>query len=66
MSPRTPRPPQAAGTFFANVTLMLTDSWTTNNEPPLLRVLLDQPAPRRIWNWVSKEVAGRGWIHGHG
>ena len=54
--------------FFTNTTLLLTTSWTTNTEPPLLRVLLDQPAPRRIWNWVSKEapVAGASMDTGSG
>jgi len=59
----TPYPMPTPGTrhFFANTTLMTTTDWTTNNSnPPLLRVLLNQAAPRRIWNWVSKEspVAG--------
>ena len=46
--------------FFASVTLMLTNSWTTNTSDPLLRVLLNQPSPRRIWNWVSKESPDAG------
>jgi type IV pilus assembly protein PilY1 len=65
-----PLPAPTAGSkhFFANTTLMLTNSWTTNTEPPLLRVLTDQPSPRRIWNWVSKEapVAGRSMDIGAG
>jgi type IV pilus assembly protein PilY1 len=58
----TPYPAPAAGErhFFANTTLMTTTTWDTNTGAPELRVLLDQPSPRRIWNWVSKEspVAG--------
>ncbi|HLA73157.1 MAG TPA: PilC/PilY family type IV pilus protein [Steroidobacteraceae bacterium] len=58
----TPYSTPTAGTrhFFANTTLMTTTDWTTNTDAPLLRVLLNQPSPRRIWNWVSKEspVAG--------
>ncbi|MEO8019282.1 MAG: PilC/PilY family type IV pilus protein [Pseudomonadota bacterium] len=51
-----------AGTkhFFANTTLLLSDSWTTNTEPPLMRVLTNQPSPRRIWHWVSKEAPVAG------
>ena len=46
--------------LFANTTLMKTNSWTTNTEPPVFRVLENQPSDRRIWTWVSKEspVAG--------
>ena len=66
----TPYPAPATDTkhFFTNTTLLLTTTWTTNTEPPLLRVLLDQPAPRRIWNWVSKEapVAGASMDTGSG
>ena len=67
-SPRTPRPPRHYQAFFTNTTLLLTTTWTTNTEPPLLRVLLDQPSPRRIWNWVSKEapVAGASMDTGSG
>jgi len=58
----TPLPAPAATTkhFFANTTLMLQDTWTLNTEPPLLRVLQNQPSPRRIWNWVSKEAPVAG------
>jgi type IV pilus assembly protein PilY1 len=66
----TPYSAPAAGQrhFFANTTLMTTTSWTTNNNPPLLRVLLNQPSTRRIWNWVTKEspVAGNTMDTGSG
>lgn len=55
--------------FFANTTLMLNNGdWTGNNEPPVLRVLLNQPSTRRIWHWVSKEspVAGASIDEGAG
>jgi type IV pilus assembly protein PilY1 len=66
----TPLSAPAANTrhFFANTTLLLTTSWTTNTAEPLLRVLTDQPSSRRIWNWVSKEapVAGASMDTGSG
>ena len=55
--------------FFANTTLMLNDGdWTGNNEPPVLRVLENQPSTRRIWHWLSKEspVAGGSVNEGAG
>jgi type IV pilus assembly protein PilY1 len=62
-------PPAGQRHFFSNTTLMLNDgNWTGNNEPPLLRVLLNQPATRRVWHWVSKEspVAGASINEGAG
>ena len=54
----TPLSQPTAGTkhFFANTTLLMSTSWTTNNQAPLMRVLQNQPSPRRIWHWVSKEA----------
>lgn len=53
------RPTGNARHLFANTTPNDQDAnWTTNNQTPRLRVLLN--SPYRIWEWVSKEspVAG--------
>lgn len=53
------RPAAGRRHLFANTTPNVNDtSWTTNNGPPLLRVMLDRTY--RIWEWVSREspVAG--------
>ena len=54
--------------LFANVSLMYTSSWTTNNSvasPPLLRVAQNVAgANNRAWNWASTESPVAGACYG--